>query len=88
MERRELEDARDLGAATYLASYVRLMADSLGVPIADGQEGREQVALMVGQMVEPMNVAAGVAWALVMEDRAFGEKRLEELRALLEAGTS
>lgn len=76
----ELIKARDLGAATYLSSYVHLMARNIGVDDSD-DEGVNAMAL---QMVEAVNLGTEAAFRALMNDRSGMENALVQLRDALE----
>lgn len=72
----ELEDARDLGAATYLSAYVHLMARRLDVDDSD----TVAVNQMAVAMIPVINLATEAAWRASMKDRTGAHKALKDLR--------
>lgn len=70
--RPQLEHARDIGAATYLAAYGRLMAGELGIDETD----TEGINHMMLSLIEPMNRATEVMWRALMDDRQGMEEAL------------
>lgn len=81
---RELEHARDMGAATYLAAYLRLMIRELGVEKGDAESQTAMVRSMVLQMIAPMNHATESIWRAMMEDNKGMEEALQRLRDSLD----
>lgn len=81
LSKKELEQARTLGAATYINAYLRLMALALGVEI----DSQEQVAAAGKLFVEPMNEAMTFCWAIFVHDRAMAEECLNNMRVIMEA---
>lgn len=80
LTREELERARDLGAAAYLASYVRLMMRELKINETD----TIAINTMAVQMIEPMNLATQAAWRALMEDHEGLEQVLKQFRSSLD----
>lgn len=78
LSRKMLEHARDVGAATSLSAYVRLMARELDVD-ADN----ESLTEMVMKMVEPMNIATEAIWRALMHDHVGKEQALIRFRQSL-----
>lgn len=60
----ELELARDMGAATYLSSFIWLMSDQLGVKDLTN----DSVNAMAILMIEPLNLATELAFRKLMGD--------------------
>lgn len=60
----ELELARDMGAATYLSSFIWLMSDQLEVKDLTN----DSVNAMAILMIEPLNLATELAFRKMMGD--------------------
>lgn len=73
----ELRHARDLGAATYLTAYVRLMARELGIETEAFDQ--KQINAMALDMVEATNMATEAAWCALMKDRQGVDSALKRL---------
>lgn len=84
--RQDLEHARDLGAASYLSSYIRLMMLAIGVEDAEkaDKETSEGVNAMVLAMVEPINHATETIWRAMMHDHEGEKAALKRFIASLE----
>jgi hypothetical protein len=80
-DRDGLTCARDLGFATGLGAYVRLMALELGV----NQPSQEEMALTVGEMVPAVNLGVTLAWTISMRDKALAQKQIAKLQSLVDA---
>lgn len=74
-----LRQARDLGAATYMTSYLHLMMRELGVDDSDNVA----VNAMAAEMVEAMNLATETTFRALMKDHEGVEKTLEKFRICL-----
>lgn len=74
LSRAELEKARDIGVATYLSAYGRLMARELGIDETDTQG----INRMMFVLIEPMNLATEAMWRALMEDHE-GTERITNL---------
>lgn len=80
LETEQLIKARDLGAATYLNAYIRLMAQALSVTDEVDTEG---VNAMAGMMVEPLNIVTEMAFRKLMGDeKGVAESVLRLRRAI------
>lgn len=77
----ELELARDMGAATYLAAHIWLMADQLGVT---EDLNNENVNAMAELMVTPLNLATEATFRELMNDRTGAQDAMQRLRMALE----
>lgn len=77
----DLERARDLGAATYVSTYVRLMMRALGIDESD----TESVNAMALRMVDPLSTATEVIWRALMDDHKGKDETLRRFRTQLEA---
>lgn len=77
----ELIAARDLSAATYMASYLRLMFRELDVPDNDHDAIREYVL----RMVVPMNHATRAIFFAFVKDTDKMEEEILNFRACLHA---
>lgn len=80
----ELQNARDMGAATYLSAYLRLMIRELGVDQGDTEIQNAMVRSMVLQMIAPINHATESIWRAMMEDHKGMEEALQRLRDSLD----
>lgn len=77
LPKEEVERARDLGAVTYCAAYIELMARELGI------NTREGVNQMVSEMIEPLNYATEAIWRALMSDNLGKEETLIRFRQSL-----
>lgn len=75
----ELERARDLGAATYCAAYIRLMMRELGISDRDTGAVNDMMLKMIG----PMNAATDAIWRALMEDHKGMRDALQHFEAEL-----
>lgn len=81
MSQAELYLARDMGAATYLSSFIWILAGELKIPKDDITN--ESVNAMAELMVEPINHATMAAFCMMMNDVKGCRDELEKLRQAL-----
>lgn len=79
LSRAELELARDMGASTYLASYIWLMSQELKVENIDN----DSVNAMAALMVEPLNFGTQAAFCMLMNDHKGAREAMEKMRQAL-----
>lgn len=72
----ELEHARDLGAITFLSSYVHLMSRQLGIDDSDNTT----INTMTLQMLEPVNLGIEAAWYALMGDEKGLQTTMERFQ--------
>lgn len=77
-----LRKSQELGAATYLTSYIVRMARAMDIDLEADTEG---VNKMVLQMVEPLNHATAAIWCALMTDATGRDLAIERLTVALEA---
>jgi hypothetical protein len=82
LSQQELQLARDMGAATYLSSYIWLMAQQLGVTVQE-EITNDAVNAMAELMVEPLNFATQAAFCMLMEDERGAREQMAKLHNAL-----
>lgn len=75
----ELQLARDMGAATYLSSYIWLMAGELKVEDINNNSVNKMAELMV----DPINLATLATFCMLMKDIEGANNAMQKLREAL-----
>lgn len=76
----ELRLGRDVGAATYVSSYMHLMMRELGVDDSD----LDAVNALAANMVEPINIATEASFRALMGDTVGMDAALKRLQEHLD----
>lgn len=79
MSDRDLRMARDLGAATFLNAYIRLMAKEMGITGLS----TEAVVKLAELMIEPLNISTEATFRWLMNDTGGSKDAVHRLRVKL-----